>query len=300
MGHTLALIGLGILFLSLLFLFYVTIVKKPVSRRVVFIYIAFAAALPLWLEWAPPVRVTDDVQILVDALEELPPNSKVLASFDFDPPSAPELQPMAVAFFKYAFKKDLKVIVMGLWPQGQYQANDAIATALEDPDVAIKNPQYGTHYVNLGFQSGNEFVIQRMGSGFASMFPRDIRQTPYDSIPILDGIVNYNNIDFIMNFSSGKPGTQEWVQIAVDRFGAKLGAGNTAVQAPMVTPYVRAGQLTGLLGGMGGASEFEKALNEPGIGSKMLVSQMATHAAVMMFVLIGNVAFFMTRRREGK
>lgn len=298
MANTLALIGLGVLFLSLLYVFYVTITKQAVSRRIVFIYIAFAAALPLWLEWLPPVRVTDDVQILVDALEELPPNSKVLAAFDYDPPSAPELQPMAVAFFKYAFKKELKVIIMGLWPQGQYQANDAIATALTDPEIAAMNPQYGTHYVNLGFQSGNEFVIQRMGSGFASMFPRDIRQTPYDSIPILDGIVNYNNIDFIMNFSSGKPGTQEWVQIAVDRFGAKLGAGNTAVQAPQVMPYLQAGQLTGLLGGMSGASEFEKALKEPGIGSKMLVSQMATHATVMLFIIIGNAAYFVSRKKS--
>ncbi len=298
MANTLAIIGLALTALSLIYVLYRTIVGNPVDRRSVFVYVAIAASLPLFMELLPPVHVTPDVQALVDALEELPPNSKVLAAFDYDPPSAPELQPMAEAFFKMAFKKDLNIIIMGLWPQGPQQANDAIAAALRDPDVKAKNPVYGVDYVNLGFQSGNEFVIQRMGSGFKAMFPRDERQSAYDSIPVLQNIVNFSNIDFIMNFSSGKPGTVEWVQIAVDRFGARLGAGNTAVQAPQVYPYLRANQMVGLLGGMSGAAEFEKALSMPGAGSTMLLSQISTHAIVILFIIIGNTAYFRTRKRN--
>ncbi len=297
MGNTLSINGMTLLGLSLIYVLYRTITGNPVSRRVVFIYVAFAAGLPLFMNLLPPVHVTPDVQALVDALEELPPNSKILAAFDYDPPSAPELQPMAEAFFKMAFKKDLDVIVMGLWPQGPQQADQAIAAALLDPDVKAMNPQYGIDYVNLGFQSGNEFVIQRMGSGFKAMFSRDRRQTAYDSIPVLQNIVNFSNIDFVMNFSAGKPGTVEWVQFAVDRFGATLGAGNTAVQAPQIYPYLRANQLVGLLGGMSGAAEFEKALGMPGAGSTMLLSQISTHAIVILFIVIGNTAYFLTRIR---
>ena len=300
MIHIIATTALSIVGLSLFYVLYVTIKGRPVERRVVFIYIALATSIPLFMNLTPPVHVTPDVQVLADALGDLPPGSKVLAAFDFDPPSAPELQPMAEAFMKYAFKNDLKVIIMGLWPQGPQQANDAIKVALSVPEIAAKNLKYGVDYVNLGFQSGNEFVIQRMGSSFKAMFPQDERQTPYDDIPILQNVVNFSNIDFVINFSSGKPGTVEWVQIAVDRFGATLGAGNTAVQAPMVYPYVRAGQLTGLLGGMSGAAEFEKALNEPGAGSTFLLSQIFAHAAVIMFIFIGNAAYFVTRKKENK
>lgn len=297
MTHTIATVLLSLTGLSLIYILYVTIKGRPVKRRVVFIYIAITVSLPLFMKLTPPIHVTNDVRSLVNELKKLPPNSKILAAFDYDPPSAPELQPMAVAFMKFAFKNDLKVIIMGLWPQGPYQANDAIATALLDPEVAAKNPVYGEDYVNLGFQAGNEFVIQRMGSGFKGMFPEDVRHNLYESIPVLQNVVNFSNIDFVMNFSSGKPGTVEWVQIAVDRFGAKLGAGNTAVQAPMVYPYVRAGQLTGLLGGMSGAAEFEKALSEPGDGSSFLLAQTFAHAAVIMFILIGNAAYFVSRKK---
>lgn len=297
MGHTIAVVGLSLLGLSLIYVLYRTIIGRPVERRVVFIYVAFAAALPLFMKALPPIQVTPDVQSVVDALKGLPPHSKVLAAFDYDPPSAPELQPMAEAFFKYAFRHELDVIIMGLWPQGPQQANEAIAAALKDPEVKAKNPIYGEDYVNLGFQSGNEFVIQRMGSGFKAMFSQDERQTPYDSIPLLQNITNFSNIDFIMNFSAGKPGTVEWVQIAVDRFGARLGAGSTAVQAPMVYPYLRAKQLSGLLGGMSGAAEFEKALSMPGAGSSRLLSQISTHAIVILFIAIGNAAYFRSKKR---
>lgn len=284
--------------LSLIYVLIRTVKGRPVERRVVFLYIAGAVLLPFFMSTKPPIVVTPTVQSLFDGLESLAPGSKVIAAFDYDPPSAPELQPMAVAFMKYAFKRDLKVIVMALWPQGPQQANLAFEEAFADPEIAAKNLVYGVDYVNLGFQSGNEFVIIAMGSSFKRMFPLDDRRIPYDSIPLLQNVVNFSNIDYVMNFSSGKPGTIEWVQIGVDRFGARLGAGNTAVQAPQVYPYLRTGQLEGLLGGMSGAAEFEKVTGEPGQASLFLLSQVFAHAIVILFIFIGNAGYFMSRKKK--
>lgn len=283
---------------SLIYVLYRTIKGHPIERRIVFLYIALAIILPLLMQKTAPITVTSNVQQLVDALDKLQPGSKVLAAFDYDPSSAPELQPMGVAFMKYAFKHDLKVIVMGLWPQGPQQANQAIEEAMKDPEIAAKNLQYGVDYVNLGYQSGAEFVIQSMGSDFKQMFPLDDRHIQYDSLQILDDVTNFSNIDFIFNLSAGKPGTVEWIQIAVDRFGATCGGGNTAVQAPQVYPYLRSGQLTGLLGGMSGGAEFEKAINEKGQASTFIFAQMISHAMVIAFIIMGNIAFFMTRKKK--
>ena len=298
MLSTVSTILMSLVGVSFLYVLYRTVKGQPIERRVVFLYIALAISLPLLMQKSAPVPVTPDVQQLVDALDKLPPGAKVLAAFDYDPASAPELQPMGVAFFKYAFKHDFKVIIMGLWPQGPQQANQAIIEAMQDPEIAAKNLQVGEDYVNLGFQSGNEFVIQSMGSGFKRMFPTDDRRIPYDDIPLLNDITDFSNIDFIFNLSAGKPGTVEWVQIAVDRFGAKCGAGNTAVQAPQVYPYLRSGQLIGLLGGMSGGAEFEKAVNEKGQASTFIFAQMISHATVIAFIIIGNMAFFISRKKK--
>jgi hypothetical protein len=284
--------------LALVGVLILTIMGRPIGRRTVFVFVAVSLSLPFFMSIKLPLRVTPEVQQLADALAALPTGSKVLASYDYDPPSAPELQPMSDAFIKFAFKHDLKLIIMGLWPQGPQQAQQSIDAALADPEIAALDIQYGEDYVILGFQSGNEFVIQRMGTAFRGMFPRDVYNTTYNDVPLLRGVENFSNIDFVMNFSSGKPGTVEWVQIAVDRFGVPVGAGNTAVQAPQVYPYLNAGQLTGLLGGMSGGAEFEAATGEAGKASTFMLSQSFAHIVVIAFILIGNVNLILTRRKQ--
>jgi hypothetical protein len=285
--------------LSLLWILILTIRGHLVERRVVFLYVGIAVALPLFMTLSQKITISPEVEAVYNTLEGLPKGSKVLVSFDYDPPSAPELQPMAEAFLYYCFEHDLKVIMMGLWPQGPMQANLAIEDVLKNKKIKPKNLKYGEDYVNLGFQAGYEFVIQRMGSDFRSMFPTDYRGTPYEQIPLVKNVKNFSNIDYCFNLSAGFPGTREWVQIAVDRYGVILGAGNTAVQAPQMYPFMRAGQLVGLLGGMVGAAEFELLTQWIGKGTKFMISQSFAHVIVIAFIIIGNVAFFRSKRKTG-
>lgn len=282
---------------SLGWILYRTIRGHQAERRIVFLYIGFAVALPLFMSLTQKITISPEVQDLYDGIARLQPGSKVLATFDYDPPSAPELQPMAESFFRYAFQRDLKVIVMGLWPQGPQQANLALTKILAEDEFKNRGLQYGVDYVNLGFQSGNEFVIQRMGTSIRSMFPTDAYGVPYDSLPLVRNVKNFDNIDYSINFSAGYPGTKEWVLVAVDRYGLDLGAGNTAVQVTEMYPYVRSGQLIGILGGMNGAAEFEKITEQIGKGTRFMLSQSFAHMVVIAFILIGNVAYFTIERR---
>ncbi len=287
-----------LIFSALVWMLVRTLRGKLVDRRVVFLFVGIAVVLPFFMSITQEIKISPEVQQLYDALESLPPGSKVLVSFDYDPPSAPELQPMAESFIRYCLQSDLKLIIMGLWPQGPQQADLALQAALADPRVQQRNLEYGVDYVNLGFQAGNEFVIQRMGASVESMFPRDYTGAAYRDLPLVRNVKNFSNIDFSFNLSAGYPGTQEWVQVAVDRYGLWLGAGNTAVQAPMMYTYLNAGQLEGLLGGMNGAAEFELLTGMVGKGTKFMLSQSFAHMIVIAFVIIGNAAYFTSGRKK--
>ena len=289
---------IALLVIALIWVLVLTIRGRLISRRVVFIFVGVALALPLFMPFSQKISISPEVRSLYDSVEKLQPGSKVLVSFDYDPPSAPELQPMAESFIRLCFQKDLKVIIMGLWPQGPQQANMAIDKVLEDEALKAKNLRYGEDYVNLGFQTGNEFVIQRMGSSFESMFPTDFRGTPYDSLPLVRNVKNFSNIEYSFNLSAGFPGSVEWVQIAVDRYGVQLGLGNTAVQAPQMYTYLNAGQVTGILGGMNGGAEFEDLCGYRAKATKFMLSQSFSHMIVIAFILIGNVAFFLSGRKS--
>lgn len=265
-----------------------------IDRRWIFLLVGLSLLIPMFLTVSFKLSISSEVQGVFDALAKLPPGSRVLMPFDYDPPSAPELQPMADAAVKYCFEHDLKLIIMGLWPQGPQQAEISLQRAFEVPEIAAKHLQYGVDYVNLGYQAGNEFVIQRMGTDFKEAFPRDVRGTPYEEIPMLKNVRNFSNIDFVFNLSAGYPGTVEWVQVAADRFDVKLGAGNTAVQAPLAYPYLGK-QLVGLLGGMRGGAEFEKLTGFKDKATIFMLSQTFAHAIVILFVVVGNIAYLVTR-----
>lgn len=270
------------------------------DRRWIFVTVAVSLTVPFFLNIQCKSRISPEVQNLYNSIKDLRPNSKVMVAFDYDPASEPELNPMAEAFLKFAFTKGWKVIMLGLWPQGPLMADRVMERVVQDSGVAALNLEYGIDYCNLGYQAGNEFAIQAMGASIEIAFPRDLRGTPTHEIPIMQGVQDFSNIDYVFNLSAGYPGTVEWVQIAVDRYGVTLGAGNTAVQAPLVYPYLGAGQLTGLLGGMKGAAEFEELTGYKGNASKFMVSQTAAHLVVIMFIVLGNVAFFLNKKREKK
>ncbi len=300
MGTLVSTVVVCLIFAGLLWILVRTIRGKQAERRIVFLFIALAVSLPLFMSLKQTIKISPEAATFYAGLESLPAGSKVLATFDYDPPSAPELQPMAESFFRYAFHKNLKVIIMGLWPQGPQQANLALNKILAEDDIKAMGLRYGVDYVNLGFQSGNEFVIQRMGSDIRSMFPTDMNGTPYDSLQLVHNVKNFSNIDYSFNLSAGYPGTKEWVLVAVDRYGLKIGAGNTAVQVTEMYPYVRTGQLIGILGGMNGAAEFEKLTKVLGKGTRFMLSQSFAHLMVIAFILIGNVAYFRLERKGRK
>jgi hypothetical protein len=269
-----------------------------IDRRIIFLLVAIAVTLPLFSKAILHIEVSPTVKAVYDAVESLPAGSKVLVSFDYDPASAPELQPMALSFFRHCFSKDLKVIIIGLWPQGPVQANIALEDVFRDPEIEAKNLEYGEDYVNLGYMAGNEVVIQGMGADIHTTFPADYSGNRTSELSLMKGVKNFDNIDFVYNLSAGYPGTQEWVQFAVDRFHATLGAGNTAVQAPGMYPYVQTGQLLGVLGGMKGGAEYEIIANRPARAVSYMFSQSVSHAVVVFFIIVGNLAFFATRGKR--
>jgi hypothetical protein len=268
-----------------------------VDRRWIFLLVAAAVTVPLFLDLEQKIEVTEQSRGVADALRRLPAGSRVIMACDYDPGTAAEVQPMAITFLRYCLSRRLRVIIMGLWPQGPVQADLALRDVLRDPAIAALNPQYGVDYVNLGYQPGNEVVIQRMGSDIPAVFPRDARGRPIGEFPIMENVRDFGAIAYVFNLSAGYPGTVEWVQFAGDRFHADVGSGTTAVSAPLYYTYFPK-QVTGVLGGMKGASEFEALTGFPGKGTRFMLSQSFAHIVVILFIVLGNVAFFLSRRRK--
>ncbi len=272
-----------------------------IDRRIIYLIIFLAVLLPLFFYFPLKIPISPDVRNAYMVYNNLKPGSKVIVSFDYDPSTEPELHPMAKAILRHFFRNDIKVIAMALWPQGAAMAQNALSSVLEDEEIKNKNLVYGEDYVNLGYVPGNIAVLWRMGTDILEVFPKDNLGNITKDLPIMEGVKNYRNIDAIFGLSAGDPGLPAWVIVAVDRFGAKnLGGGCTAVSAPQFSPYVNTGQLIGLLGGLKGAAEYESLMNYIGDATKRMGSQSIAHVVIIIFIIIGNIAYLATRRAQKK
>jgi hypothetical protein len=263
---------------------------KSIDRRIIFVLIALSVIIPVLRGIGLPVRVSAEVRQLYDAIEALPPGSKVLISLDYDPETFPEVYPMNLAIVRHMFRKDLEVVAMALWPMGPSLGEMAFDVAAEE-----YGKEYGEDYANLGYKIGGIAVISRVATGIRQVYPEDQLGRPINELPVMDGVTGFR---FIVDFSAGDPGVPYWVMIAASRYHMPLGAGCTAVSAPNFYPYLDAGQLVGLLGGMKGAAEYEKLIGASGLATSGMDAQSIAHVVIIFFIVFGNVIYFATRRTK--
>jgi len=267
------------------------------DRRIVFALIAVAVVVPLFIPFHLKMHPTPASQGLYDAVKKLPKSSIVIISGEYDPGTAPEIQPMMIGALKQCFRKGLKVILMGLWPQGPALENQALEKVFKEREFAKMNLQYGQDYVNLGYKTGGGALIQSMGTSIPVTFPTDMAGTPIEKLPLMKSVRNLQDIAFVLDFSAGDPGTPARVMFAHDRLHVPMAAGCTAVSPPMLYPYLQTRQLSGLLGGLKGAADYEWLTKSPGTGMRYMPSQSVAHLVIVIFIVLGNIAFFVTRKR---
>ena len=267
-----------------------------IDRRWIFLIIAAVVIVPLIIPVGLPIRPTDTTKNVYDSIEKLPVGSKVLLSIEYSPSTRPENHPMTISILRHLFKNDHKVFITCLWPDGQFMAQDAINQVAKQEF----NKTYGIDYVFLGFRPGNEAVVKGIVSNLRKLYTVDVYQKKIDEIPLMKGINNFKDFDFLFSSSAGFPGTIEWVQYASDPTGIPMASGVTSIQVNEVMPYVQAGQMVGVLAGMPGAAEYEALINQKGTATSGMDAQSVAHLVIVLFIILGNVSFFIERNRSKK
>ena len=179
---------------------------------------------------------------------------------------------------------------------GQFMAAQVLQEVAEEDF----NLTYGEDYVLLGFRPGNEAVVKGIVSNIRKLYTIDSRNTLLEDIPMMEGINNIDDFDFLFSASAGYPGTVEWVQYAADPAGIPMSTGVTSIQVNEVMPYVNSGQINGVLAGMPGAAEYEALIGKAGLGTAGMDAQSIAHVVIVAFIIFGNVAFYLERKRSKK
>jgi hypothetical protein len=280
-----------------------------IDRRIIYLLVAIGALIPIIRPIGLPVVPTSPVKGVFDKVEGLTPGDAVLMSFDYGPSSEPELNPMAAAILRHLFMKDVKVIIVAIFPLG------GVSMAIQQLDRITPefDLEYGVDYVNLGYKDGGQAPMKAIGVSIQDVFPDDVNGNATDVMPLINEIRNYDDVEVVITLATGIIG-EWWANLVNAQFGVDVAVGCTAVSAPKYYAYLRAGQMIGVLGGLKGASEYEKLLTDQYPGARVLYEepeemkqsamvgmdvQSIVHLIIIVFIIFGNAMYFATRKARG-
>ena len=285
------------------------------DRRFIFLLIGLSVLIPLikpgWVNI--PIKTTSNSEIVFKELNNLNEGDKVLVSFEYGASTKPEIHPMSVAVLQHLFSKGIKVYTVPLWPEGLMMAKYAIEEVVTSNLFDIKEH---TDYVSLPYKAGGEIIIRGIATDIRSIFTQDVNNILLNDIPMMNGINNITDFDFVFDLSAGVPGNAEWVQYACDPKNVPLSSGCTSIMVTDAIPYVESGQLRGILAGMPGAAEYEDLvynfmINQnnnkyilddskiyPGKATSRMSAQSLAHVVMVIFIVFGNISYYLKRKRK--
>lgn len=354
---------------------------SKLNRHFIYILVALAVIIPLLKPLNLPVKPSPNSRTVFQQIEALQPGDTILMSFDYDPASEAELQPMANVVLRHCFERGIKVIACALWIQGPSLATEAFRENRIDTSgkQAYSEKKYGVDFINLGAHPNYLAAVTGMGSSFPTVWKQampyydvvdsgskgeisgggihlivgdetfnagkikagyklEIQPSAGDKImvvvrsvedkvvtldkplpegpikswtayssyiegghlsqfPITKNIKTYDDVKLIFSLTTGTVGLTTYIQIARTQYGTAVTGGCTAVTALELYPYLQSKQLTGLLEGMKGGSDYEELTNYPKqrIASEAMEAQSVVHILLIVLILIGNFMYFVEK-----
>jgi len=286
---------------------------QAIDRRWIYLVVWVVVMVPLIFPFKIRPVATPPVQNLFNYIDTMPENKALIISIDYTPDTQAELQPMLIALLRHTFTIHRKVgILAGAYVQSLGIGEDALrqvtaefnSHARTNADSVLN----GRDYVYWGWTTPIITVMLGMGQRIAKVFPVDYYGEKTESLPIMKHLKNYDDAGILVSVA-GSSIPLYWINLAQTQFGIHLGCGTTAVSAADWYPYVNSGQFNGMLAGMKGAAEYEELLEQRMVkngkdwglrrkGSEAMSSQAAAHLAIIAFIIIGNIGYFISRRRK--
>ena len=287
------------------------------DRRIIFLLIGLAVLIPLINPNLIDLPLGEDrnTRVVYDSISNLNTNDKVLISFAYGASTKPEVHPMAVGLLNHLFSKGVKVYIVSLWPESPIMAEQAISSVRNSNLFSIED---GIDYVMFDYKVGGFVVIKGIADNFRDIYQQDKNGKSINDLPIMEGIYDVTDFDFVFDFSAGVPGNAEWVQYACDPKNVPLSSGCTSIMVTDAIPYVESGQLKGILAGMPGAAEYEKMVYDFMVNEQInnnlfinpqgkivkgkayarMSAQSVAHLLMVLFIVIGNIAYYYSRKES--
>jgi hypothetical protein len=276
-----------------------------VDRRILYLLLALVIAAPIVVKVpVPPPQIQPETHRFYETIEAFAADPKrrdklVILSANYGSGTMAENQTQITVVMRHLMKHRLKFAIFAYsTAQGREQGQLAADALSAQYDYV-----YGRDYVNWGFRplDAVEALLKAAVRDVPGTFGNDARQTPLAEVPVMQGINTVNDIGMIIEVASSNT-LPQWIQY-FQRTGDEPIPTlycPTSVMGPEAFPFLRSGQIQGMLLGLKGAIEYEYLTGMPGFGTQVSAPLSYSHGLIILMVILGNAGMFAQRHLERK
>lgn len=266
------------------------------TRRVLYLMLAAAIALPFFAGVVIPPVVGSEARRLYEAVQSVPPDKLIILSLEFEAGTIGENLPQTRALMNHMMKSRKRFAIMGFDPIGPlFGQREAESLA------KVWNCPYGVYWVNWGYKTAPVQTLKAMIRDVPGTIGTDQRGTPVAKLPVMQGIKTAEDIGLVIDVTPSAL-YETWIAFFAGPGRVKMGVAPTAVMVSDIFPYIDSGQVVGMLKGLAGAAQYEslvfgRSARERGI--MWMTSVSMTHILIIALIIVGNALEIAGRKRRG-
>jgi hypothetical protein len=267
---------------------------SSILRWLLYLLIAVSIAVPLLVggRFPPRLSIAPATQEFFNALENVTSEQVVLVAHDYDLSTFAEMEPLAAAAVQHLAERGARLLNVSLTLQGPAVAEQMLEASLE----GYRDYRYGVDYLELGYLAGEDVAARQVGEAFLDPDRLDYREgKALQEFSVLSGVRRWEDIGLVLVLAADPAALRRWVEQVEGPYGRILVAGVSAQVDPLARPYLRSGQLRGLLSGVVGTAEYEQLREHPGEASLILGPLSLAHVAIVLLVLLANLEVLLAR-----
>ena len=289
-----------------------------VDRRIVYGALAVVLALPFLIEYTLPIYPDTYTRRFFDAVEQIAADpvereKVVLVLSQWGPGSDGENGPQIQVLFRHLLRQRLKFILLSTAddPVNIVLASTRLEWAIEDEqrraqrlDEPVPTWTYGVDYINFGFKPCLIFepIAKTVILDTRKFYAQDyVLKKPLtdENFPLLRRFHGVEGISIVLIVSHTDEAKAVCGIVQRQVPDLKVAEATMGITANDLYPYVKSGQLSGLLNSARAATEYLYLLDPDDTTTSANDNSMSLGKMFLLaMVVIGNLALLVTRRAE--
>lgn len=290
---------------------------QAVDRRLVYLVVLVVLGIPFLVDFSLPIfpdRYSTRTFQAIDAITRDPVQREkvVLIVSNWGPPSEGENGPQLQYVIQHLLRRGVRFLLCSTGdPMAWAVAEARLEMALRAErrlafERGEKLPEfvYGEHYLKLGFNFSTVFepIARSLVLNTREFFRTDVvehKPLTDENFPLLRRLRGVEDIALVYVVTAGDEARSICGIVQRQVPGLKVATGTMGISANDLYPYMRSGNLCGLLNSARGAAEYMSLLDPDAPVTAPVENSMSLGKLLLLaLVVLGNVAFLLTRRAE--